>query len=263
MGEEEQYEVEQVLDECNYGHWKKKQYLVKWKGYPDSDNQWLDAKDMENAQELIAEFHNSNSELCSHIRSALRHLPVIHPLSSTLPSTLISLPMSDASHTETTVSIEENTTPLPVSPHPATTNVPEGPVLTSEQDAAVQERIVGFLRICKDGSTNIAGIQFPHRYEPTPDELNDSDQENVPPIPHPRSPIQAPPPPLRRTRHSIQFTDNVATNQAILAAITRVQNTVDHGDTYITQIEEIVRIGRALQHRGIPSEDEEAATLVA
>ena len=46
VGEEEQYKVEQVLDECTYGHWKKKQYLVKWKGYPDSDNQWLDAKDV-------------------------------------------------------------------------------------------------------------------------------------------------------------------------------------------------------------------------
>ena len=31
VGEEEQYEVEQVLDERNYGRWKKKQYLVKWK----------------------------------------------------------------------------------------------------------------------------------------------------------------------------------------------------------------------------------------
>ena len=49
VGEEEQYKVEQVLDEHNYGRRKKKQYLVKWKGYPDSDNQWLDAKDMENA----------------------------------------------------------------------------------------------------------------------------------------------------------------------------------------------------------------------
>ena len=39
VGEEDQYEVEQVLDERNYGHWKKKQYLVKWKGYPDLDNQ--------------------------------------------------------------------------------------------------------------------------------------------------------------------------------------------------------------------------------
>ena len=56
IGEEEQYEVERILDEHNYGRWKKKQYLVKWKGYLDSDNQWLDAKDMGNAQELIAEF---------------------------------------------------------------------------------------------------------------------------------------------------------------------------------------------------------------
>ena len=263
VGEEEQYEVEQILDERNHGRWKKKQYLVKWKGYPDSDNQWLDAKDMENAQELIAEFHNSNSELHSHIRSALKHLPVLHPLSSTTPSTLFSLPMSNASHTEVTVRVEENTTPLPIPPHLTTTNASEGPVCTPEQDTTIQERIAGFLRICEDGSTNVAGIQFPHPDEPTPDELNDSDQENVPPIPRPHSPIQAPPPPLGHTQHSIQFTDGVATNQAILATITRVRNTVDHSDTYIAQIEEIVCIGRALQHRGTPSEDEEAVVLVA
>ena len=79
MGEEEQYEVEQVLDECIYGGWKKKQYLVKWKGYPDSDNQWLDAKDMENTQELIAEFHNSNSEHSSHIKGSLNASLVLLP----------------------------------------------------------------------------------------------------------------------------------------------------------------------------------------
>ena len=71
VGGEEQYEVEQVLDECNHGCWKKKQYLVKWKGYPDSDNQWLDAKDMDNAQELIAEFHNLRPNLSSHIKKTL------------------------------------------------------------------------------------------------------------------------------------------------------------------------------------------------
>ena len=96
VGEEEQYKVEQVLDEHNYRRWKKKQYLVKWKGYPNSDNQWLDAKDMENTQELIAEFHDSNSELCSHIRRALGHLCFLHPLSLALPSTSTS--MSNASH---------------------------------------------------------------------------------------------------------------------------------------------------------------------
>ena len=45
MGQE--YEVEQVLNECIYGHLKKKLYLVKWKGYPDSDNQWLTKKTWE------------------------------------------------------------------------------------------------------------------------------------------------------------------------------------------------------------------------
>ena len=122
VGEEEQYNVEQVLDERNYRRWKKKQYLVKWKGYPVLDNQWLDAKDMENAQELIAEFHNSNHKLCSHIRRALGHLRKLHPLSSTLPSTLTPPHMSNALHTEPTVRVEENTTPTP---HSSMLNYPK------------------------------------------------------------------------------------------------------------------------------------------
>ena len=180
MGEEEQYKVEQVLDERNYGHWKKKQYLVKWKGYPDSDNQWLDAKDMENTQELIAEFHDSNRELRSHIRRALEHLHILHP-PSTLSPTLTSTHMSDASRTEPTVGVEENMTPLPIPPHLATPDAPENSVCTLEQDTAIQECIAGFLQICEDGSTNVAGIRFPHPNEPTPSELNNSNQENIPP----------------------------------------------------------------------------------
>ena len=197
INEEEQYEVEQVLDERNNGCWKKKQYLVKWKGYPDSDNQWLDAKDMENAQELIAEFHNSNDELRSHIKSVLRHPPVLHSPSSTLSPTPTSLPMSNVSRSEPSVRTEENTTPLPVSPRPTAANAPEGSVRTQEQDAAIQEWIAGFLRICEDGSTNVTGIRFPHPDEPSED--NDSDQENVPPVvPRPNPSIQTPPP-LGRT----------------------------------------------------------------
>ena len=95
-------------------------------------------------------------------------------------------------------------------------------------------------------------------------ELNDSDQENIAP------PIQAIPrtgptvhTPLGRTQAAIPFSDDVTTNQAILAAITRVHNTVDCGDTYVAGIEEIVRIACALRHRGSPSEDDEAAALVA
>ena len=131
--EEEQYEVEQVLDEHNHGRWKGKQYLVKWKGYPDSDNQWLDAKDMENAQELIAEFHNSNRELRSHIRRTLRHLSIPYSFPSTLPFNSTFKHMSDATHSSNHATVvEENMNPLPIPPR---TTTPDAP--TSSVHAAV------------------------------------------------------------------------------------------------------------------------------
>ena len=124
MGEEEQYEVEQKLDERNHGRWKKKQYLVKWKGYPDSDNQWLDAKDMDNAQELIAEFHNSHSDLSSHIKRALERISH-HSPPSTLPHTLFSNHMSNASTlAELPFNTGENTDPLPIPPCTTTPDAP-------------------------------------------------------------------------------------------------------------------------------------------
>ena len=242
MGGEEQYEVEQVLDEHTHGRWKKKQYLVKWKGYPDSDNQWLDAKDMENAQELIAEFHNSHSDLGSHIKRAFKRVSSLYP-SSTLPPTLISYHMSDASTlTELPFGTGENTDPLPIPPR------------TTTSDASPDQ-----LRI--QNATPVTFIQiretdFPHPDKPTPSELNDSDQENIAPsvqaISHPGPSIRTP---LGRTQAAIPFTDNAATNQALLAAITRVCNNIDRGDTYVGEIEEIVRIARALRHQGTPSED--------
>ena len=152
----------------NYGRWKKKQYLVKWKGYPDSDNQWLDAKDMENAQELIAEFHNSNCELRSHIKRALGHLPTLHSFHSTLPSSSTSKPMSDATHSsDHATTVEENQDPLPVPPRTTTSDAPTSPVR-----AAVSTPTT-FYRVRDE--------DFPHPDEPTPSKLNDSDQENMPP----------------------------------------------------------------------------------
>ena len=48
------YEVEAILKSRT--HNRKKQYYIKWRGYPHSDNQWVDAKDF-NAPELLAEFN--------------------------------------------------------------------------------------------------------------------------------------------------------------------------------------------------------------
>ena len=250
VGEEEQYEVEQVLDGRNHGCWKKKQYLVKWKEYPDSDNQWLDAKDMDNAQELIAEFHNSHSNFSSHIRRALEFVSNHYP-SSALPHSLISTHMSDASTlAELPFGAKENTDPLPIPPRTST------PDALHAQLHVQNPTPTSFVRIRDE--------DFPHPNEPTPSELNNSDQENVlPPVPevprrHPT--IRAP---LGRTQAAIPITDDPATNQTILAAITRVHNTVHRGNAYVSQIEEIICIARTLRHRGTPSKDDEVAALVA
>ena len=52
---EEEFKVEQILDMKQMGGGCKTHYLVKWKGYPTSDNSWELEKNL-NADELIAEF---------------------------------------------------------------------------------------------------------------------------------------------------------------------------------------------------------------
>ena len=51
----EEYEVEAVLGQRTYGWGKKKQYLIKWKGYSDAHNSWEAATDV-NAPELVKEY---------------------------------------------------------------------------------------------------------------------------------------------------------------------------------------------------------------
>lgn len=52
IDEQEEYEVEAILK-----HRKNKQgrieYLVKWQGYPNSDNTWQTSKDLNNAKQIL------------------------------------------------------------------------------------------------------------------------------------------------------------------------------------------------------------------
>src|SRR6202012_1411245 len=52
----EEFEVEKILDAKQRGKGRKLYYLIKWKGYPTSDNSWEKAEDV-HANELIAEFN--------------------------------------------------------------------------------------------------------------------------------------------------------------------------------------------------------------
>ena len=64
---EEEYEVKNILDSRQFGRCKQLQYLVKWKGYPNSDNMWVD-KDGMFADNKVREFKISNPDARTHIR---------------------------------------------------------------------------------------------------------------------------------------------------------------------------------------------------
>ena len=63
----EEFEVERILDSRRRGRGRKLQYLVKWAGYPDSDNQWEDW-DQLTADEAIWEFKRANPKSEIHLK---------------------------------------------------------------------------------------------------------------------------------------------------------------------------------------------------
>ena len=62
---EEEYEVEQVLGQRTHGRWKKKQYLIKWKGYSAAHNSWEPAKNV-HAPELVKRYLDQSH---AHVRA--------------------------------------------------------------------------------------------------------------------------------------------------------------------------------------------------
>jgi hypothetical protein len=59
-GEEGHYEIEEILQERPTRNKKSTQYLVKWKGYPDSKNSWLPAKELTHAKDALHKFKSKH-----------------------------------------------------------------------------------------------------------------------------------------------------------------------------------------------------------
>ncbi len=55
---EEEYEVERIVAHRTFGRSKSLQYLIKWKGYPESDNSWEPA-DQVHAPDLVKHYHSA------------------------------------------------------------------------------------------------------------------------------------------------------------------------------------------------------------
>ena len=57
---EEEYEIEEIIDQRTDKRRQKKQYLVSWVGYPASENSWVDESDL-HAPELLEEYRLSKA----------------------------------------------------------------------------------------------------------------------------------------------------------------------------------------------------------
>ena len=64
---QEEFEVEAVLDSRRFGRGRRLQYLIKWLGYPSSDNQWEDA-DKVHADQLVRDFQKRHPHKETHLR---------------------------------------------------------------------------------------------------------------------------------------------------------------------------------------------------
>jgi hypothetical protein len=68
VDDEEQWEIKHILNSRK--HYDKLQYYIKWLNWNDIHNEWLNAKSMSNANDLIVDYHEKYSEQISNERIA-------------------------------------------------------------------------------------------------------------------------------------------------------------------------------------------------
>jgi len=80
----EEYEVEAIINHRHHGRQRHLQYLIKWKGYPSSDNTW-EPRESVHAEELVKGYHRRHP-LNPHKRNARGTKKLIGALLTPIPS---------------------------------------------------------------------------------------------------------------------------------------------------------------------------------
>jgi len=116
-GEEEQ-EVERILNHWLFGKSRILQYLIKWKGFPDCDNEWVSEPSV-HAPDLVKAFHRWRGEgikaATVYRRSYIPQLPCLPSTSQTNPlRPLTSRPQKDL---EPFPNLQANAPPPAIIPH--------------------------------------------------------------------------------------------------------------------------------------------------
>jgi hypothetical protein len=92
IDDQEEYEVEQIHSHQYYGCKRTLQYLIKWKGYPESDNTWEAASDV-HVLSLVKAYHRKMPLESINTGQSSREDPIILQTVShtTIPSLLLPL----------------------------------------------------------------------------------------------------------------------------------------------------------------------------
>jgi hypothetical protein len=284
---EEEYEVETVLVSRRFGRGKKLQYLVKWKGYPDSDNQWINKEDVF-ADDAIREFKNSNPDQETHIRRVNVDSPYPH-----FPPPLFMQNNTTTPATSTTVSDNWTVRDDSIASTSTASSVPSQSSETTRSQYSFRVEDVGEpisvelqLPTSLEESTTAAespqsvNSEFPITYyvhgqeAPIPFSLTNEahivigSQEN-------QTPITIPPPgnspALRHIRVTPSSRDSPEVQTLVHAALNRIRETASAtpGGAFfeddINDIEQVLSLASSLRdpRRGTASEDDATASLMS
>ena len=109
-------DVEKIIKERTFGRWKKKQYLVRWKGYSPSHDEWVSEEDL-HAPDLLAEFKRQSSSIRTLSLDDTATCPlsptIVHPLHP--PTDFLTTSMATHTPPESTLRDENSTGARPLS----------------------------------------------------------------------------------------------------------------------------------------------------